>query len=114
MKLDRSIYAGLAAGGLLGAGCTDPERVGVTNQQQPGPAVGRAVGGGVGAVGGNAVGVVVGAGEGIAGAAAAPFDNTTRSVRRWKTETTSDGRTIQVPEDIVVDQYGRPLPVVPK
>jgi hypothetical protein len=29
-------------------------------------------------------------------------------VRYWKTETTPDGRTIQVPYDILVDQYGRP------
>ena len=83
--------------------------MGVTNPQQPGPAAGRAVGAGVGAVGGNVAGAVVGVGEGIVAGATAPFDNTTRVVRRWRTETTSDGRTIQVPEEIVVDQNGRPV-----
>jgi hypothetical protein len=83
--------------------------MGVTNQQHPGPALGRVVGTGVGAVGGNVAGVVVGAGEGVAAGAKAPFDNTTRVVRRWRMETTSDGRTIQVPEEIIVDQYGRPV-----
>jgi hypothetical protein len=28
-------------------------------------------------------------------------------VRYWKTEVTADGRTVQVPYDILVDQYGR-------
>ena len=83
--------------------------MGVTNPQQPGPAAGRAVGAGVGAVGGNVAGAVVGVGEGMAASAAAPFDTTTRVVRRWRTETTSDGRTIQVPEEIIVDQHGRPV-----
>jgi hypothetical protein len=30
-------------------------------------------------------------------------------VRYWRTEMTSDGRTIQVPYDVLVDQYGRPV-----
>jgi hypothetical protein len=103
----------LAFGGALGlvlAGCArDPNRIGVTNQRQPGPAAGRAVGTGVGAVGGNVAGAVVGFGEGVGQGAAQSFDNTTRVVRRWRTETTADGRTIQVPEDIVVDEQGRPV-----
>lgn len=98
---------------LLGAGgCArdkDPSLIGVTNPKTPGPATGRAVGAGVGAVGGNVAGGVAGFGEGVAHAASAPFNNTTRVVRRWRTETTADGRTIQVPEDIVVDEYGRPV-----
>jgi hypothetical protein len=97
--------------GLFGSGCSSssPDSMGVTNPQQPGPAAGRAVGAGVGAVGGNVAGAVVGVGEGMAASAAAPFDTTTRVVRRWRTETTSDGRTIQVPEEIIVDQHGRPV-----
>ena len=92
------------------AGCaTDPNRVGITNRSQPGPAIGQAIGLGVGAVGGNVVGGVVGIGEGVAVGAKKPFDNTTRIVRRWRTETTPDGRTIQVPEDIIVDAQGRPV-----
>ena len=114
MKRERFVLAGLAVTSLLYTGCTDPDHVGVTNQQHPGPAIGRGVGTGVGVVAGNAAGAVVGVGEGVAAGVAAPFDNTTRVVRRWRTETTPDGRTIQVPEQVVVDQYGRPLPVVPK
>jgi hypothetical protein len=67
------------------------------------------VGTGVGVVGGNVAGAVVGAAEGVVTGAKAPFDNTTRVVRRWRTETTSDGRTIQVPEEIIVDKDGRPV-----
>jgi len=111
MKNSTGMLVGVTGAALwLAAGCaSDPNRIGVTNQRHPGPAVGRAVGTGVGVVGGNVAGGVVGFGEGVSRGAAAPFDNTTRVVRRWRTETTADGRTIQVPEDIVVDQYGRPL-----
>jgi hypothetical protein len=101
--------------GLALTGCaTDPNRVGVTSQNQPGPAIGQAIGTGVGAVGGNVVGGVVGIGEGVAVGSKKPFDNSTRIVRRWRTEVTADGRTIQVPEDIVVDAQGRPVGVRPK
>lgn len=94
------------------SGCkTDPNRIGITNQRHPGPAVGRAVGTGVGVAAGNVAGGVVAFGEGVGSGAAAPFNSSTRVVRRWRTETTADGRVIQVPEDIVVDQYGRPLDV---
>lgn len=106
----------VVVGSLLGlglAGCArDPNRIGVTNQRQPGPAAGKAVGTGGGAVGGNVAGAVVGFGEGVGQAASDSFDNTTRVVRRWRTETTADGRTIQVPEDIVVDEHGRPIKAV--
>ena len=99
---------------LTGCRSTEP---GYTNTRHPGPAVGQAVGAGVGVVGGNVAGAAVGFGEGVAVGAAAPFDTTTHVVRRWRTETTSDGRTIQVPEEILVDKYGRPVgpaPFAPK
>ena len=112
MKVSRRTIAGFAGVGLcvVLSGCaSDPNRIGVTNQSHPGPAAGRAVGVGVGVAAGNVAGAVVGFGEGVALGAAAPFDSSTTVVRRWRTETTPDGRTVQVPEDIVVDQYGRPL-----
>jgi hypothetical protein len=65
-------------------------------------------------VGGNVAGAVVGVGEGIAAGSSAPFNNTTHVIRRWRTETTSDGRTILVPEEILVDAYGRPISGVKK
>jgi len=96
---------------IPGSGCrgTDPNYT--TSQYHPGPVVGQTVGAGVGVVAGNVAGAAVGLGEGVVKGAAAPFDNTTRVVRRWHTETTADGRTIQVPEDILVDKYGRPVGV---
>lgn len=91
-------------------GCArDPNRIGVTNPNHPGPAAGRALGAGAGAVAGNVAGGAVGFGEGVAAGAAAPFNNTRRVVRTWKTLKTSDGRVIQVPVDTVVDEYGRPV-----
>ena len=54
---------------------------------------------------GAGVGVVEGTARGIA----APFNPSYHMVRYWRTETTSDGRTIQVPYDLLVDQYGRPV-----
>ena len=110
MKNSRDISIGLATAtiGLLIAGCaTGPNQVGVTNQRQPGPAVGRAVGAGAGAVVGNVAGGVVGAGEGFGGATKSAFDNTQRVVRYWKEEQTADGRTIMVPVNFLVDQDGR-------
>ena len=115
MKIDCAykLFLNAAAVAFFTAGCsTDP---GVTNSKHPGPAIGKAVGTGAGVVAGNAVGTVVGVGEGVAVGVAAPFDTTKRTVRRWRTETTTDGRTIQVPEDIEVDAQGRPVnPVAPK
>ena len=92
---------------LLGAGCSSPSYT--TSPYQPGPQIGRAVGAGAGGVAGNAAGAVVGAGEGVVGGIVAPFDTTAHIVRRWHTEITPDGRTIQVPEDILVDADGRPV-----
>jgi hypothetical protein len=116
MKTSRFIVMGLTtvALGLFGAGCAGPDQVAVTNPRQPGPAAGQAVGAGIGAVGGNVAGAVVGVGEGVAAGASAPFNTNTRVIRRWRTETTSDGRTIQVPEEILVDEYGRPISGVKK
>jgi hypothetical protein len=95
---------------LLLAGCaSDPNRITTTDVRHPGPATGRAVGAGVGVAAGNVAGAAVGFGEGAAAGASAPFHKTTRVVRTWRTETTSDGRTIQVPVDTVVDEQGRPL-----
>ncbi len=96
---------------LLCSGCTSPSYT--TSPYQPGPVVGRAIGTGAGAVAGNAAGLVVGTGEGLVSGIAAPFDTTTHLVRRWHTEITPDGRTIQVLEDILVDANGRPVPYPP-
>jgi hypothetical protein len=96
----------LAAAIVSATGCSTAVRV--TDQNQPGPQVGNAVGGAVGAVGGNVAGAAVGVVEGGAAAVGNVFDpKTTRVVRYWKTETTPDGRTIQVPVDYEVDEYGR-------
>lgn len=93
---------------LIVAGCSSSrDRMGVTNQQQPGPAVGRAVGGGVGAVTGNVAGAGVGAVEGFSGGVKSAFDNTQRVVRYWREEKTADGRMILVPENFLVDENGR-------
>ena len=104
----RPLGTGLILATLIGC-ASDPNLPGVTDPRQPGPAVGQAVGATVGAVGGNAVGAVVGVAEGTAAAATIPFKNTRRVVRQWHQEITSDGRTIQVPVDIEVDAYGRPI-----
>lgn len=104
-----SLIGGLA--GMALSGCST-QRHALTSPYHPGPVVGQTLGTGVGVVGGNVAGAAVGLGEGVVRGATAPFNNTTRVVRRWRTETTADGRTIQVPEDILVDAYGRP--VVPK
>jgi hypothetical protein len=97
-------------------GCaTQPAETRLTNPSQPGPAVGYAVGSAVGAVAGNVAGAVVGGAEGATAAAKKPFTNERRVVRTCKTETTADGRTIQVPVDTEVDEQGRPIgPAVSK
>lgn len=99
----------LGAAAVMLAGCTSEPGRSYTNPNQPGPAIGQAVGTGVGAVAGNVAGAVVGVAEGAAVAAKKPFTNEARVVRTWRTETTPDGRTIQVPVDTVVDEYGRPI-----
>ena len=92
---------------LILSGCaTANSETRVTNPNQPGPAVGQAVGSAVGAVGSNVVGAVVGGVEGAAAATKSTFTNERRIIRTWRTETTSDGRTIQVPIEIEVDANG--------
>ena len=97
--------------GLTGliAGCASTDGKTGTNPQHPGPAVGQAAGTAVGVVGGNVVGAAVGVVEGTVHGVKQPFTNEPRVIRTWRTETTSDGRTIQVPVDTRVDEYGRPL-----
>lgn len=98
------ILAGFAA-----TGCTMKRDGRVVNPRQPGPAIGTGVGVAAGAVVGNAAGAVVGAGEGFVAATGSAFNADRRVVRTWRTETTADGRTIQVPVEIEVDEYGRPV-----
>ncbi len=92
---------------LLSGCATTPNEQRITNPQQPGPAVGTAVGTVVGTVTGQVTGAVVAGGEATAAAVKAPFTNERRIVRRWRTETTADGRTIQVPYEVEVDAQGR-------
>jgi hypothetical protein len=97
--------AGLAA--VLSGCASGRNDLGVTNQNQPGPVVGRAIGSGVGAVAGNVAGAGVGIVEGTAAGVHSAFDNTQRTVRYWREEKTPDGRTIMVPEEFLVDKDGR-------
>jgi hypothetical protein len=103
-------FIGLCAASAALSGCASHNSDSrLTNPHQPGPAVGNAVGVAVGSVAGNVAGAVVGVGEGAVVGAKKPFNNERRVVRTWKTETTSDGRTIQVPVEIEVDEQGRPI-----
>ncbi len=110
MKTYRFILIGLASlsSGLMLAGCVRTD-YGVGSPYQPGPVAGKTVGSAVGVTAGNVAGFGVGAASGAVHGFAAPFDPSYHMVRYWRTETTSDGRTIQVPYDILVDQYGRPV-----
>jgi hypothetical protein len=76
---------------------------------QPGPVAGTAVGTGVGVTAGNVVGFGGGVAAGTASGFGSVFNPNYKMVRYWRTETTPDGRTIQVPYDILVDEYGRPV-----
>jgi hypothetical protein len=91
---------------LSATGCRSD--YGAGSPYQPGPTAGKAVGAGVGTVAGNAAGFGVGVVQGTTHGFANTFDPQYHMVRYWRTETTSDGRTIQVPYDVLVDQYGRP------
>ena len=110
MKSHRLFLSGLVllSCGLLLAGCTRSD-YGGTSPYHPGPVAGKAVGGAVGVAAGNVVGFGVGTVEGVAHGMAAPFNSSYHMVRYWRTEKTADGRTIQVPYDVLVDQYGRPV-----
>lgn len=107
MKSHRLLLAGLGLvfSALLFAGCAQSH----TSPYQPGPVAGQAVGYGVGTVAGNVAGFGVGTVQGTAHGVAQSFNPNYHVVRYWRTEVTSDGRTIQVPYDILVDQYGRPV-----
>jgi hypothetical protein len=106
---NRLILTSLASLVLIISGCNTGNRdARITNPRQPGPTVGNAVGVAAGAVVSNVAGAVVGVGEGAAAAAKSTFTNE-RVVRTWRTETTADGRTIQVPVEIEVDAEGRPI-----
>ena len=109
MKTFPVLVVGSALVMLAASGCATKRDGRVVNTRQPGPAIGTAVGTAAGAVAGNAAGAVVGAGEGFAGASSSAFNGERRVVRSWRTETTSDGRMIQVPVEIEVDESGRPL-----
>lgn len=106
MNMQTRLILALGTAALL-AGCASRDEVGVTNQEQPGPMVGRTAGTAVGSVAGNVAGAGVGFVEGASGGVATSFDNTQRVVRKYRTETTPDGRTIQVPEEYLVDEHGR-------
>jgi hypothetical protein len=110
MKFYRPILTAFAAlsCGLL-TGCTATDDYGSTSPYHPGPVAGKTAGNAVGVAAGNVAGFGVGAVEGVGHGLAAPFDPSYHMVRYWRTETTPDGRTIQVPYDILVDQYGRPV-----
>jgi hypothetical protein len=114
MKIQSSVLIGLAAAPLciLSTGCREIHPDTMTSSYHPGPLTGRAVGATAGVAVGEAGATVVGAVEGAGRGLAAPFDPTVHVVRRWHTETTWDGRTVQVPKDILVDKYGRPV-VIP-
>jgi len=94
--------------GLLLVGCTRTD-YGGTSPYHPGPVAGKTVGNAVGVTAGNVAGFGVGAVEGTIAGIAAPFNPNYHMVRYWRTERTADGRTIQVPYDVLVDQYGRPV-----
>jgi hypothetical protein len=91
---------------LAGAGCRSAQ---TGSPYHPGPVAGTVVGEGVGVVAGNAVGFGAGVVSGTWDGTKQVLDTRYRMVRYWRTETTSDGRTIQVPYDVMVDEYGRPV-----
>jgi len=102
------IGLGSLSAALVLVGCARTD-YGHTSPYQPGPVAGKEVGAAVGVTAGNVAGFGVGAASGAVHGFAAPFNPSYHMVRYWRTEITSDGRTIQVPYDILVDQYGRPV-----
>lgn len=108
MKISPFLITGMAASLalLVTAGCGTDQ---TGSPYHPGPVAGTAVGEGVGTVAGNVVGFGAGVVGGTVDGTRKVLDPSYRMVRYWKTETTSDGRTIQVPYDVLVDQYGRPV-----
>ena len=108
MKTSLAATVAIISGALALGGCASRQDGRVVNTRQPGPAIGTGVGIAAGSVVGNAAGAVVGVGEGFTGGASKAFDGDRRVVRTWRTEVTADGRTIRVPVETEVDQYGRP------
>jgi hypothetical protein len=110
MKFFRFILTGLpvAAVAALSAGCASTD-YGSSNPYQPGPVAGKTAGNAVGVVAGNVAGFGAGTVEGVGHGVGTTLDRSYHMVRYWRTETTADGRTIQVPYDVLVDQYGRPV-----
>lgn len=104
----RRIFSAFAGAIMLLAATGCRTDYGAGSPYQPGPVAGKTVGGGVGTVAGNVAGFGVGMVQGTTHGIASTMDPQYHLVRYWKTETTPDGRTIQVPQDILVDQYGRP------
>ena len=102
-------FFGAATGlGLLAVtGCQNEYYVG--SPYHPGPQVGMAVGTGASVVAGNVVGAGAGVVQGSVEGVAASLDPSYRTVTRWRTETTADGRVIQVPYTVMVDKFGRPV-----
>lgn len=108
MKTSPRIALFAVALSAIASGCaSSPTSISLTNQQQPGPAIGNGIGTGVGAVAGNVAGAGVGVGEGTAAGIHSAFDNTQNIVRYWREEKTPDGRTIMVPVEFLVDKDGR-------
>lgn len=110
MKSNHLFLIGLTSvlSSLFLAACARTD-YGGTSPYQPGPVAGKTVGNAVGVAAGNVAGFGVGTVEGVAVGMAAPFNSNYHMVRYWRAETTPDGRTVQVPYDILVDQYGRPV-----
>lgn len=108
--MKHTIIVGFCAAAAAFSGCASSNADSrYTNPRQPGPVVGNAVGQVVGTVTGNVAGAVVGTAEGTVDGVQRSFQNERRVIRVWRTETTSDGRTIQVPVEIEVDEQGRPI-----
>src|SRR3974390_3534623 len=109
MKIILNASTGFA--GLLAFAATGCHSDQTGSPYHPGPVAGTAVGEGVGIVPGNAVCFGAGVVNGTIEGTKRVLDTRYRMVRYWRTETTSDGRTIQVPYDIMVDENSRPVPM---
>jgi hypothetical protein len=92
---------------LFSSGCATSPSTG--KRYQAGQTAGGVIGGATGTVLGNAAVTVTGTGKGVVDGVTAPYNSPTHIVRRWHVEITPDGRTINVPEDILVDANGRPV-----
>jgi len=105
----KKIYLPITAlAGLLAAFVTGCSHGQSGSPYHPGPVAGTVIGEGVGTVAGNVAGFGGGLVVGTVDGTKKVLDPSYRMVRYWKTETTADGRTIQVPYDVLVDEYGRP------